>query len=61
MSEMEFTPPKCAQIVNAIRERISDGTYPPGSMLPSETQLVREFATSRTTVVRALQMLRLQG
>ena len=61
MSEMEFTPPKYAQIVNAIRGRISDGTYPPGSMLPSETQLVREFATSRTTVVRALQMLRLQG
>jgi GntR family transcriptional regulator len=57
----EFAPPKYAQIVQAIRRKIDDGTYPPGSMLPSETQLVREFGVSRPTVVRALQVLQLRG
>ncbi|GAA5085632.1 DNA-binding GntR family transcriptional regulator [Thermocatellispora tengchongensis] len=57
----EFAPPKYAQIVQAIRARIADGTYPPGSLLPSETQLIREFRVSRPTVVRALQVLQLRG
>jgi GntR family transcriptional regulator len=61
MAELEFSPPKYAQIVNAIQHRISDGTYPPGALLPSETQLVREFGVSRPTVVRALQVLRSMG
>lgn len=61
MAELEFSPPKYAQIVNTIQRRISDGTYPPGALLPSETQLVREFGVSRPTVVRALQMLRTTG
>src|ERR1035441_565303 len=61
MTDLEFSPPKYAQIVNAIQRRIGDGTYPPGSLLPSETQLVREFAVSRPTVVRALEVLRSQG
>ncbi|WP_127939417.1 GntR family transcriptional regulator [Nonomuraea polychroma] len=61
MSSEEFAPPKYAQIVQAIRQKIADGTYPPGSLLPSETQLVREFGVSRPTVVRALQVLQLRG
>ncbi|MDH2429771.1 GntR family transcriptional regulator [Sphaerisporangium sp. TRM90804] len=59
--EDQYAPPKYAQIVTAIRRKIEDGTYPPGSQLPSETQLVREFAVSRPTVVRALQVLQLRG
>jgi GntR family transcriptional regulator len=58
---IEFAPPKYAVIVNAIQERIEDGTYPPGVMLPSETALLNEFGTSRPTVVRALEILRQQG
>ncbi|NAS25371.1 GntR family transcriptional regulator [Herbidospora sp. NEAU-GS84] len=61
MASDEFAPPKYAQIVQAIRRKIADGTYPPGSLLPSETQLVREFGVSRPTVVRALQVLQLRG
>ncbi|MEU8251261.1 GntR family transcriptional regulator [Nonomuraea sp. NPDC048916] len=61
MSSEEFAPPKYAQIVQAIRQKIQNGTYPPGSLLPSETQLVREFSVSRPTVVRALQVLQLRG
>ena len=61
VSDEEYAPPKYAQIVTAIRRKIADGTYPPGSQLPSETQLVSEFAVSRPTVVRALQVLQLRG
>src|SRR6266699_1987594 len=60
MSELEFAPPKYAQIVSTIQRRIQTGEYPPGSMLPSETQLIREFGVSRPTVVRALQVLQSQ-
>jgi GntR family transcriptional regulator len=59
--DMDFAPPKYAQIVNALRRRIADGTYPPGSVLPSETQLIKEFGVSRPTVVRALDTLKLRG
>ena len=61
MAELEFSPPKYAQIVSSVQHRIQDGTYPLGALLPSETQLVREFGVSRPTVVRALQVLQSQG
>ncbi|TDB96751.1 GntR family transcriptional regulator [Actinomadura sp. 7K534] len=61
MSSLEFEPPKYARVVLEVRRRIENGDYPPGSMLPSESQLVREFAVGRTTVVRALQMLQQEG
>jgi GntR family transcriptional regulator len=52
---------KYAQIMNAIRSRIEHGTYLVGAKLPSEADLVREFGASRSTVVRALELLRQQG
>ncbi|MEV4108125.1 GntR family transcriptional regulator [Nonomuraea sp. NPDC049695] len=58
---MDFAPPKYAQVMRAIQERIESGEYAPGDMLPSETQLVRELGVGRTTVVRALQTLAMQG
>lgn len=61
MSNLEFTPPKYVQIVHTIQERITDGTYAPGEILPSEARLVREFGAGRSTVVRALQILTMQG
>jgi DNA-binding GntR family transcriptional regulator len=61
MPGLDFTPPKYVQIVQAIQERIEDGTYAPGDMLPSESRLVREFGAGRSTVVRALQILSMQG
>ncbi|MCX9193536.1 GntR family transcriptional regulator [Carbonactinospora thermoautotrophica] len=57
----EMAPPKYARVVAALQERITNGTYPPGSMLPSEEQLLKEFGVSRTTVIRALQILNQQG
>ena len=56
-----FEAPKYARIVNALQERITDGTYAPGDMLPSETQLIAEFGASRPIVVRALGILEQDG
>jgi DNA-binding GntR family transcriptional regulator len=56
-----FETPKYARIVTALMERITDGTYPHGSMLPSETKLIEEFGASRPVVVRALGILEQDG
>src|SRR5580693_5514996 len=53
--------PKYAQVVAEIRRRIDRGTYPPGSLLPSEHQLVTEFGVSRPTIVKSLAALRQDG
>jgi DNA-binding GntR family transcriptional regulator len=57
----EYTPPKYAQIIAALQERIESGEYPAGSLMPSEHQLSAEFGTARPTVVRALRVLRTEG
>ncbi len=57
----DYAPPKYAQVVAEIKQRIERGTYPPGSLLPSEHQLVAEFGISRPTIVRALSALRQDG
>ncbi len=58
---LEFAPPKYGQLVYALQQRIESGEFAPGSLLPSEHQLSREYQVSRPTVVRALQILRQQG
>lgn len=55
---IEVAIPKYVQVVNAVQARIEDGTYPPGMMIPSETELMREFQASRPIVVRAFDLLR---
>ena len=52
----EYTPPKYAQIITELQQRIETGEYPAGSLLPSENQLSAEFGTARPTVVRALRV-----
>ncbi|MGH3645704.1 MAG: GntR family transcriptional regulator [Micromonosporaceae bacterium] len=56
-------PPKAQyeQIADWLRARILDGTYPPGSALPSEPALAAELGTSRVTVNRAIGLLRTAG
>jgi GntR family transcriptional regulator len=50
-----------AQIAEAIRARIEDGTYPPASVLPSEDRLAEEFGVSRVTINKAVGQLRSAG
>src|ERR1035441_4960639 len=54
----DYAPPKYAQVVAEIKSRIERGEYPPGSLLPSEHQLVGDFGVSRPTIVKALSALR---
>jgi Transcriptional regulators len=61
MMSLEAVPPKYAQLVQELQRRIEAGTYPPGSILPSENQLINEFGVSRPTVVAALRVLRESG
>jgi GntR family transcriptional regulator len=49
------------QISEMIRSRIKDGTYPPGSLLPSEDRIAGELNVSRVTVNRAIGILRASG
>ncbi|NAS26583.1 UTRA domain-containing protein [Herbidospora sp. NEAU-GS84] len=58
---LESVPPKYAQLVQNLQRRIESGQYAPGSTLPSENELMKEFAVSRPTVVAALRILKDQG
>jgi DNA-binding GntR family transcriptional regulator len=50
-----------ARIADALCQRITTGELPPGSMLPSESELAREFGVARGTVRQALAELESQG
>jgi GntR family transcriptional regulator len=52
---------KYVEIVSALQQRIENGTYPPGSLLPSQSQLAKEFGVSQQTAVRALNILKQTG
>lgn len=49
------------RITNALRLRITDGIYAPGTRLPSEAALCAEFSVARNTVRRALSALQDEG
>lgn len=49
------------QIDEILRQRIYDDVYPPGSRLPSESDLLQEFGVSRATVRTALTRLATEG
>ena len=48
-------------IASALRERVGSGEFAAGALLPSEADLSHEFAASRVTVRRALEVLRADG
>lgn len=49
------------QINEILRQRIYDELYPPGSRLPSESELLEEFNVSRATIRTALTRLAAEG
>jgi DNA-binding transcriptional regulator YhcF (GntR family) len=53
--------PKYRYIMKVIQERISKGTYPPESMLPSERILAKEFSTNHETANKAISNLVAEG
>jgi len=52
---------KWKQIADAIRARIEDGSLPPGSLLPSETEIAQQFGVCRVTAHRAMAELQRLG
>ncbi|WP_369778824.1 GntR family transcriptional regulator [Streptomyces sp. R33] len=53
--------PKYDQIATDLRGRIVRGELEPGATLPSERELTERWAVSRSTVVKALDVLRQEG
>ncbi|RKP54686.1 GntR family transcriptional regulator [Pararobbsia silviterrae] len=49
------------RIRDALHARILDGTYPPGSRLPTEHALCESHGVSRITIRQALERLRQEG
>ena len=55
------TSPLYRSVHTELRERIVDGRYAPGAVLPSERRLVEEFSVSLITIRRAMDELVLDG
>ncbi|MDT0457757.1 GntR family transcriptional regulator [Streptomyces sp. DSM 41527] len=48
---IEFAPdrPRWRQVADVIRQRIADGTYQPGTRVPSVVEMLEEFGIATTT------------
>ena len=44
-----------------LKNEIKTGNYQPGSFLPTEAEMEKEFGVSRTTVRKAISMLTQEG
>ena len=53
--------PPYRQLAQIILDRIESGQYPPGSRLPSESELMEELQLGRSTLRRTMDWLRKQG
>jgi len=53
--------PYYIQIKQILLDRINNGVYEHGQKLPSESSLAKEFAVTRVTLRRALELLRQEG
>ncbi|MEE4420919.1 GntR family transcriptional regulator [Streptomyces bugieae] len=60
---IEFAPdrPRWRQVADVIRQRIADGTYPPGTRVPSVIQLQEEFGIAVATSQKVNSGLRAEG
>lgn len=60
---MEWEPdvPRWKQVYAVLEERITDGTYPPGTQLPGVLAIQGEFGIAQMTARRVLTELRQAG
>lgn len=54
-------PRKYIRLADDLRQKIADGTFPPGTPAPSRTQLAAQTGWSPLTCVKALRMLEGEG
>lgn len=57
----ELIAPRYHQVYVTLRAWVRDGTYPPGSQIPTEPELCEIFGVSRITVRKAIEDLSRQG
>jgi GntR family histidine utilization transcriptional repressor len=50
-----------ARVKQHLRDALATGCWPPGTLMPSEAELVAQFGVSRMTVNRALRELQTEG
>ena len=50
-----------ARVKQHLKDGLASGRWPPGSLMPSEAELVAEFGVSRMTAGRALRELQAEG
>ena len=50
-----------ARVKQHLKDGLAQGHWPPGSLMPSEAELVTQFGVSRMTVTRALRELQADG
>lgn len=60
---IEWAPdrPRWKQVADIVRERIADGTYAPGTRVPSVIQLQAEFGIAAATGQKVHRALREEG
>ncbi|POX37823.1 GntR family transcriptional regulator [Streptomyces sp. Ru73] len=60
---MDFEPdrPRWRQVADVLRRRIADGTYTPGSRVPSVLALSAEFGIATSTSQKVHRSLRAEG
>src|SRR5258708_7521704 len=65
MSRVNIDPdsplPLYAQVESILATGIADGTFPPGTRLPNEDELVSRYGVSRTTIRQTIQNLVRRG
>ena len=54
--DTDYTP-QYIRLARLLRGQIENGTYPPGSLLPSSKRLAAAHAVSTATALHALEML----
>jgi DNA-binding GntR family transcriptional regulator len=59
--DRESFQPAYLQLANILRDQIAEGTYRPGSQLPSESMLCERYGVSPMTVRRTIKILLDQG
>lgn len=59
--DLDRTRPLWRQIAGEIIRRIKDGTYPPGSRVPSTLEIAQEFGVVNATAAKAMRHVREQG
>ncbi|MES0835886.1 GntR family transcriptional regulator [Nocardiopsis tropica] len=61
MSTLEPPKARYKQVAALLREAIRRGDYPPGTTLPSQPDLAREYGLNQSSISRAMAMLQAEG